>query len=113
MFTDILESGAMKSLVVMNSHPLVAQRRLELMQGSGIGSSTAGSHDINRRCSLVEGVCYHTFEEMLHLHGVDVQGEGGGGVYGGRRLLFTYFSFGQISAAIGSGSTSSLTSMFM
>ena len=73
MFTNVLEGGAVETLVVVNNQPLVAQRRLQLMQGLGSGSADSG--DIAHRCSLVSGVCYHTFNEMMQLHGVDGKGE--------------------------------------
>jgi len=91
VFIEVLQSRSTVSLVVNNNQALVAQRRLQLMQGLRSGSADSGG--ISDRCSLDSGVCYHTFEEMMHLNDID----GEGAVDGERRLLGSAANYVEIS----------------
>lgn len=66
VFSEVLDNGVVNEVnVEADNQQSVNQRRLQLVQGL----SEESSRDLTHRCSLVSGVCYHTFDEMMVLSG--------------------------------------------
>ena len=58
------------NVLASESTPVEAARRLQAVQGYLYGSSMAYAYssDLQQRCGITPGVCYHTFEEIQALH---------------------------------------------
>jgi len=66
VYSSVLNNGQTKHVNVATDNDVIYQRRLQLVEGLNDESS----RDLAHRCSQVDGVCYHTIEEMKHLNGI-------------------------------------------